>query len=32
MEVASVETKPILETMKVVYVFRNLDQLRAFPG
>jgi hypothetical protein len=32
MDVASVETKPMMETMKVVYVFRKLDQLRALPG
>jgi hypothetical protein len=32
MEVASVETKPMLDTMHVVYVFRKMDQFRAFPG
>jgi hypothetical protein len=32
MDVASVETNPMMETMKVVYVFRKLDQLRALPG
>lgn len=32
MDVASVDTKPIVETMSVVYVLRNLLQLRAFLG